>query len=369
MKEGFFFGILGLCSLLPWNAIISVTKYYDERLAGSIYETNYESTFSITYNVTGLILNVVMMFFHDYISDYNLVYSGFLMLLLNFSGFITLIFIHSLGVQSFMFLTIIFIVLNGFSLLFFLTGGMRIASKTSDSAITSFNTGQGVAGIFITLINYLVQSFEPWEVAFVNFFITFLLILSSFLLFINKQDDFIKKNTSQTSLIEPILQRPALQKKILLFKSKFGLISLSMVFIVTLSIFPSLSAQLPKNIVATQFLIYNLFDFFGRVTTFFYYPKSEILIIFLCFLRISLLPCFYSLVNDKNNDNHIDIWIISTILHIVLGLSNGFLSTSSIIIIISKLKEKHEIDFISTVIGFTIIFGLSFGSILSMFFT
>ena len=62
----YIFFLLGIGSLLPWNAFITASEYYRNRFCGTDYVLNFEAWFSVAYSLSSEISLIVRSFVQIY---------------------------------------------------------------------------------------------------------------------------------------------------------------------------------------------------------------------------------------------------------------------------------------------------------------
>lgn len=182
--------------------------------------------------------------------------------------------------------------------------------------------------------------------------------------------------------IGPDLQRQlaqvlSTQKKVIL-----SCFSISYIFVITLAIFPALTARVQSTgksipsivFVALHFFIFNLGDLMGRslpsiVPRIFLFQRMKIIAL-LCLLRTVFIPLVeYCNVTASSDSSHSHLFGDLTFFFIMgtLGLSNGLLATSIFVIgpHQDQLNSSNEQGLAAGLLSWWLSFGLAIGSLSS----
>ena len=325
------FIIVGIASLLPWNAFITASEYFRARFCGTDYERTFESFFSISF-MGFQILGLLTQLFLEYTVGYQ--HRLLIPLLISFCLFLPFMLSVYLNVSAILYFGLSVILASTFGFVsLFLIGGLfefaasRGASKFSQAAMT----GQALSGVIISGYSYVSFVFQPTanlssetdlkdcklsgleelKLPTLLFFLfpTGMLVLSLVLCFfhidsggftfskssfgrkvspivnekinyggIEARDDFELGNGDGPSVatLKTVhrIDLPWNAVFLLLYKLINFVIPLVSIYTVTLSIFPSLTSRVAlcggihsPSFIGFLFLMYNIIDALGRYVT------------------------------------------------------------------------------------------------------
>ena len=350
IESGFLF--LGIGSLLPWNAIISNLDfliYYQKEFHPEITFPNMN--FILNLGIQFLLLSTKKIFKYK-----TQIYTSLLIFLINLILLpITTIYIK--GILGFR-INCIIMLLNGVSNALISSSIFGLVSFFPIKCLISLSMGQGLAGILMNVLRYIILIFFGDNEKNINFSSYIFFTVSAFIMLITifKFHSIYKKKYFQNKLklagedinqdfenesIDEPLKIPDKENK----KEEFSIlyvifkiigINLMIIycFVITFTLFPG--ASIKPNLfnlsmgwkINTIIFIFNLFDTIGRKLLSYINPSKCILYSF-SFLRTILLftfPLVCYCENHKILDNNM-ISILSIINVILLSISNGFLSS------------------------------------------
>ncbi|KAM1102917.1 hypothetical protein ACFX19_011686 [Malus domestica] len=146
-------------------------------------------------------------------------------------------------------------------------------------------------------------------------------------------------------------------------------ISILLIYIVTLSIFPGyITEDVHSQILKDWYPIiliagYNVFDLVGKSLTSVYLPRSSKVAIGSTVVRLLFFPLFYGCLHGPK---FFRTEIPVTILTCLLGLTNGYL-TSVLMILAPKVVQLQHAETAGIVIVLFLVLGLAAGSVVSWF--
>jgi len=168
----------------------------------------------------------------------------------------------------------------------------------------------------------------------------------------------------------------------ILKKTWMYLVSLYLVFLVTLSVFPAVCSLIKSTnenkgdwtdtyfIPVICFLLFNAGDFLGRLSTFlFKYPGPDRpgVMLFLCTLRLAFIPLL--MLCNAQPRSHLPVVLhndaFPACLILVMGLTNGYLGTLCMSFGPIGIPE-HMAEGAGMTLALAMIFGLASGSGLSL---
>ena len=275
----FLFILLGLSSLLPWNAFISASQYFSLRFCDNEkIKRSFESVFSVIYMIsqlTGLISQLILA------SQNKLKHSILLPITIN--SFIFMFIFASIFTTTSASTYFIFMGLNifilGFTSVFLSAGTFQLAAELNSSKYASLlMIGQGCAGIIASVcslaLNYeldktvsqlinvpcdvynrIIGTGPSWYFGFILILLLVSVLLS--LLFIKQKSQYqpiqdnndshdkvynnndINNNIESSSSSSSILLEKSTIQNIAVELLPFS-IPVTLIFIVTLSVFPGM---------------------------------------------------------------------------------------------------------------------------------
>jgi hypothetical protein len=150
------FFILGVGNLLPWNAFITASSYYQNRFCGTPYENSFESYFSMFYTVSQPVGLLATIYFKRHFTTKTLVLYPLILYTVVFVVNTILVTATSFSQVGLFTLTIISTFLCGLSSSV-MNGGLFGLSGILPSAYTgAIMSGQGLAGTAVSAVNLLI---------------------------------------------------------------------------------------------------------------------------------------------------------------------------------------------------------------------
>ncbi len=157
------FFILGIGSLLPWNAFITSSTYYQTRFCGTAYENSFESFFSMLYTAAGPIGLCISILFQDHLPIRTLVLYP---LIIYFGVFIIItimVLITSLDADVLFGITLIGIGGCGICAALMSGGLFGLAGLLPVFYTGAIMNGQGVAGLSVSAVSLLIAAATTTE--------------------------------------------------------------------------------------------------------------------------------------------------------------------------------------------------------------
>ena len=386
----FSFLIFGIAGLLAWNTILSAMDFFSACI------TSYDPSFIFPF--FNFALNIVFQFILIFRKQL-FTYKNQLIFSLVFSGI--LLIVLPLSVSALKDKQTINAVLTSIMILF--QGLLNAVCQSSFFGLVSFfpidiivvmSSGQGIVGILMNVIQYILtfifQENENYNTQAIIFFsIAFLIIVISliFLFLVYKNDYFKKqlilteeynKNTSDSinTLVTAELKEEEdnnntnTNKEISFLELTKLLLDLNILtvvlYIITFSVFPGVCLgfqlyNLDKFKTITIITIYNVSDTLGRMLVSSFNPTKTITYIVIL-SRISLLIIMPIDFYYQNNSN---LFITSTIFALCVifcGVTNG-IGTSLVFALAPSLVPDHIKGRAGSSISFYLIVGIFLGTL------
>ncbi|KAJ2591668.1 hypothetical protein IWW49_001416 [Coemansia sp. RSA 1797] len=402
---------MGLATLLPWNLFISASEFYKYQFGGSTHQQTFHNSFSVVYMVTNFASNIYAMLTVTRSNPNKRIAFG---LAANTISYMVGVFLPFMGVLrgsvSF------YIVLAQMATCAVASGMLTnslfaLAAHFPAAHAEGIFSGQAVAGIIATgaqlVAAYSVSPIDDTgnipapgppdglisrTVAYFIFAAVVNLTLTAGFLHVSRDPyyqqqsklSYHAEHTSDSSsdeaeaeqlitVVTPSMPTPSVVSDFEAFKHTFRDISsycyvIVLDFAVTLSVFPSVTALVTSTsgaqlLTEWHFFVYNIGDFLGRRSA----PSIRISratpLLTLAILRILFIPAFFAChVTFSVWYNGIQSDQSFMALVLVLGLSNGFLSTRSAMVA-PGLSAYPTIA--GSIVAISISSGLALGSVLS----
>ncbi|MEJ1273538.1 solute carrier family 29 (nucleoside transporters) member 2 [Cricetulus griseus] len=379
---GISFFILGLGTLLPWNFFITAIPYFQARLAGAngtaeTLSTNHTGS-TDTYNFNNwvtllsqlplLLFTLLNSFLYQCIPEVVRILGSLLAILLLFVLTAVLVKVDlspglffSITMASVWFINSFCAVLQGS-----LFGQLGTMPSTYS---TLFLSGQGLAGIFAALAMLMSMANEKNGIP------------------ISPQKagpaldlDLEKEPESELELDGP--QKSEKPSVFVVFRKIWlTALCLVLVFTVTLSVFPAITAMVTSSTSPGKwsqffnpiccFLLFNIMDWLGRsLTSYFLWPDedSRLLPLLVC-LRFLFVPLFMLCHVPKRVRLPTIFWQDAYFITFMLlfAISNGYL-VSLTMCLAPRQVLPHEREVAGALMTFFLALGLSCGASLSFLF-
>jgi len=315
------FYILGIGSILPWNFFITANAYFKAKLES---RPDFQVSFQNYFSVAAMVPNVCMMLLNIFVlRRFNRVIRMKVSIVMMFLLFVlttALVLLDTTEWTTAFFATTItsVIVINIFSAV--LQGGLfGVAGMFPPKYTQAFMGGQGLSGLFAAVASILSQlgekdvyksAFGYFTTASVVLLICFVAVIILFRLeFVkhyttdrkymctcqcddSKHDhlaDFVNEDASKKMMLNTKKKKTSrINSYVIVFKKIFPMaFSVTMIFLVTLACFPSITSRIVSVserktkwtelfVAVTCFLFFNLGDYFGRsLAGFIQIPKKH----------------------------------------------------------------------------------------------
>ncbi|XP_044743206.1 equilibrative nucleoside transporter 1 [Chrysoperla carnea] len=398
------FYILGLATLIPWNFFITADEYWmykfrDIHNHTSIHQktplqimfTSYLSVATSVPTTFFLILNAALS--RKVPLGIRMIGSLSIMLIL---FIVTTVFVKintDLWQEQFFAITMVVVVfLSIFSAI--MSGGLYgIVGKFSPTYITAVVSGQSLGGVFAAIAEILSLTFGVTATfsAFVYFMIANVTLALSIIAYIILSNSvFFKYHTIDKAKALAELEATTsltfygtISYTVILKKIRVYAFSIVWVFLVTLSVFPSVTALIESEhegngslwndvyfVPVVTYLVFSLGDYFGRIIAgILQWPnqKQGWILITLNFMRVGFIPLL--MLCNANPRHNMPILISKDVYYIIImacfSLSSGYLTNISMINA-PKSVEPHEKEVASSMMAAFLGIGLAFGSALSL---
>ena len=366
VENGFLF--LGLGSLLSWNTILSQLDFF------ILYQKDYNPeivfpniNFLINLIIQFLLLSTKKIFSYKSMFYFSLLIYAFILF---FFPYITIYFPSEISFK----ISCIFILLNGLANAVISNSMFGLVSFFPIENVIAVGAGQGISGILMTLIRYVILlTLDPQKSinlsSYIFFGISSIIILivirnimhlykNEYFLSVLKNIGEIKSDDINDNLIEnkteeelkEINANENIEKNNDESENKHGMLYLIikifdinllviLCFVITIGLFPSVSIR--PNLfgmsigwkINTIIFLFNLFDTFGRKLLACVKKPSKLLLYIVSILRLAFFFTFPGLIylekyNIINNPNIIGI--LSVINVSLMALSSGFVLNLSL---------------------------------------
>ena len=394
----FSFLIFGLCSLLEWNAILSDIDFFNNKQP----KINPQFSFSFFNSFFNIIVQFILVY-----KPKPFQYKKQLLFTL-ISTFLVLIFLP-LSVILFkdnsnnflsISITIILILFGGFCNALGASGFFGLCSYFPLDLIINMSTGQGIAGILMNIIQYLILLIKTSENTKTLCFFGFACIIILFSIFVIirvyqipfflnflKNTDEIEDNIKK---LDKLLNEEKKEEKLIFDKDNINLslidkedsffnltkqlkeinILVIILYITTFLLFPGVCItpeffSLDETKTITIIAIYNVFDTVGRYIVNCIEPtkfKAYVIILSRTVL-IFIMPYISYLEKKEKSELLISLMLFFSVLY--LGLSNG-IGTSLCFGLAPKFVKEHMKGKAGSSVSFFLIIGIFIGSCLAI---
>ncbi|KAG2182695.1 hypothetical protein INT44_005675 [Umbelopsis vinacea] len=418
------FVLQGAAMLLPWNVFITASTFFASRFAQTPYGETFQNYFSTYFTVSNLAFFAYALWKQKQANANKRVILAVLINTVAFMIIMVTVPMAGFSGLSYFWFIMFLVVATAATTSFFQIGVFAAASRFPHKYLQGVMSGQALAGTAVALSSILSAlaaspTTKPDEEAIrksaVLYFLSALLItvvaLVGYLVLLRQP--FFKyymtdrptgnsllrdeDNNDDDSDPEMVFQPDvAIDLTILgvLKKIKWLAFSVAYVFIVTIAVFPSITAlvksvrahppdssvvnmQLPRVLqddifVAFHFLIFNIFDWVGRI-----FPLSSWLrtsnsklLTFYSLLRTTCIPLFLFcnvVAADKTLPVLINSDFVYFMLLILFSLTNGWIGSLSMMAIpdLSSLATPEEKSLGGSIMSFCLCVGLAIGGVSS----
>ncbi|KAI8577593.1 hypothetical protein K450DRAFT_282521 [Umbelopsis ramanniana AG] len=418
------FVLQGAAMLLPWNVFITASTFFASRFAQTPYGETFQNYFSTYFTVSNLAFFAYALWKQKKASANARVVLAVLINTVAFTIIMVTVPMAGFSGLSYFYFIMFLVVLTAATTSFFQIGVFAAASRFPHKYLQGVMSGQALAGTAVALSSILSAlaaspTTKPDEEAIrksaVLYFLSALLItvvaLVGYLVLL-RQPFFMyymadrptgnsllrdEDNNDDDSDPEMVFQPDvAIDLTILgvLKKIKWLAFSVAYVFVVTIAVFPSITAlvksvrahppdssvvnvQLPRVLqddifVAFHFLIFNIFDWVGRI-----FPLSSLLrtsnpklLTFYSLLRTTCIPLFLFcnvVAADKTLPVLINSDFVYFMLLILFSLTNGWIGSLCMMAIpdLSSLGTPEEKSLGGSIMSFCLCVGLAIGGVSS----
>jgi len=316
----------------------------------------------------------------------------------------------------FFWVIMVLVLLTGLYSSFCQNGLFVISSKLPSRYTASLMNGQGFAGVAVSLSQIIATSLAPQEAnpspgnvkfsALIYFVVALVVLVVSLLIFFAiykfpvfqyfenahmkriMREQFFREQSGGEESKSLMENHPLASPSYWTVFKQIWFLALSVffVFVITLSLFPSIVASIQSVntsssnriyhdlFVPFTFLLYNAGDFFGRILG----EKIDIIrpkrLWIFVFLRTIFFPLFLlsNVILFDSAGNPVDLYLpkvfaydeLFWVLMLLFGLSNGFLANRAMILGPDQVNDKEK-EKAGAIMVFFLMSGLFFGSLCS----
>mmetsp|Transcript_25862 Transcript_25862/g.65467 ORF Transcript_25862/g.65467 Transcript_25862/m.65467 type:complete len:528 (-) Transcript_25862:2705-4288(-) len=423
------FFLQGMGMLFPWNIFINASAYFAARFKESNYEETFENYFSICFMGSNLIFLAVSVAVQDKIPLRLRIALPLSVNMVIFLVTTILVNIEDVDADTLFIITIVCIFISGFMTAFLQGGIFGLAGQFAPKYTQAVMTGQGVAGLLVSVTAIVTTAAEPATgqpppysvvatsatvyfavavgvlvVALVTYVILEKLDIThyyrdKFRLAVIKEKKRVESvkqgnngDAEESPLLTPVKGSAAAKevgkkesgKLATVIKDCWPLmLSVFLVFFTTLSLFPSIIAQIqsvnnPNNVpspkagrffgdifVPFQFLLFNLFDWLGRLSSGMKKKAPAKVVYIFAFVRLAFFPLFmFSNISYAKSAPVFNNDAFPLVFMVFFAFSNGYFSSLCMMYGPDKVKDAHK-DLAGAVMVLCLTIGLSAGSMFS----
>ncbi|KAI9272776.1 nucleoside transporter-domain-containing protein [Phascolomyces articulosus] len=421
------FVLYGVAMLLPWNVFITASEYFARRFAGTSYDENFQNYFSICFTATNLLVFTYLLWQQSKATYRVDIFWPALANAAIFGILAISVAISTEGITYFA-LTIVLLVLTAATTSYFQVGVFADASRFPPQYIQAVMSGQGVAGVAVAVASILSAfagsaTDTPDEAAvtrsaFLYFMSAFLITVAALVgrVIVTRRPFYIRQMNSDPALLSnsPIEQEDEEEQVddeqrffsnqqqqtevsiLAVVQKSWGLVfAVAYVFIITLAVFPSITAliksvsrHLPASattqgepihsnnnrfldddvFVAFHFVLFNVGDWIGRILPIMdsmrtFKPK---LLVVLSLLRTLFVPAFLFcniVASDRTLPVLIDNDVVYFLIVSIFAVSNGWLGSLTMMAAPQQqsITSPAEKSLVGSVMSFSLVAGLAIG--------
>ncbi|XP_066282833.1 equilibrative nucleoside transporter 1-like [Branchiostoma lanceolatum] len=373
------FFMLGLGMLLPWNIFITANMYFRNRFAKSSYEDTFENYFSVASMVPNVVFQLLNIFVAHKVSLNLRMVVPLITMLVCFIVTAIMVWVRDISTIGFFLVTIFTVVVINLASAIMQGGSFGVAGKFPGRYTQAIMSGQALAGVFSALASILslAAGGDPTHSGF-GYFLTavaaIVVAMVSYLL-LNKFEyaRFYLQNTQELPSLSKDASSPGVNGAVpaadvsdltgsgaenmaVISRSSYlqifrkiwmPAVSVMFTFLVTLSVFPSVSSLIESVsksdgsrwtgeffIPVTCFLFFNLSDLAGRIIAgAVQFPKEKsVLLPILVLLRTGFMPLFmFCNAQPEEFTRHLPVVFDSDaypiVFMVLMGVSNGYLGS------------------------------------------
>ncbi|EJD54145.1 hypothetical protein AURDEDRAFT_96686 [Auricularia subglabra TFB-10046 SS5] len=396
--------MLGAALLLPWNAMITATSYFQSRLAS---RPDYRDKFSYTLSTTLTTSNLIFLL-HATLTSKSSPLTRRLrassLVITAFFAFFSLTALVPIPPVPFFYVILVAGAVQAAAGSYLNTAVFALGSLFGPLTLQAAMAGQAAAGILVSIVQLattysaLRRPVDASEDSAGRGAFWFFSFSTVFMLVSLAGHTYVARQRAYQRVLEPFeamqsgprvhgADKEGLQhigrvaKANLIYNA-----TVAYVFVVTLSVFPAITASVkpshpapdgtpslahPYMFTALHFLLFNIGDWLGRYLCSF--PRFVIwngkVLAILAVIRTLFIPLFLSCnFGTAAATGASDVWFF--VLVLALGTSNGWLSSLCMmsapdIVHNPRLAGREDVDTAATIASFCLVGGLSLGSIVS----
>ncbi|KAM0984106.1 hypothetical protein ACFX2I_011492 [Malus domestica] len=375
---------LGLGYLLPWNAFITAVDYF----AYLYPDASVDRIFSVVYMVVGLFCLLLIIFYSHMSEAYVRINVGlglFVVSLLVVPLMDVFYIKGRVGLYDGFYVTVAAVALSGVADALVQGSLIGAASELPGTYIQAIVAGTAGSGVVVSALRIVTKAVYPQTADGLRksanlYFAVGIVIIVICIVFYNVAPRIpvmkyyadlkvqaVNDETEEKGPLTVTVLRSTLWHVV--DRVKWYGISILLIYIVTLSIFPGyITEDVHSQILKDWYPIiliagYNVFDLVGKSLTSVYLPRSSKVAIGSTVVRLLFFPLFYGCLHGPK---FFRTEIPVTILTCLLGLTNGYL-TSVLMILAPKVVQLQHAETAGIVIVLFLVLGLAAGSVVSWF--
>ncbi|KAM1437935.1 hypothetical protein FF1_011642 [Malus domestica] len=375
---------LGLGYLLPWNAFITAVDYF----AYLYPDASVDRIFSVVYMVVGLFCLLLIIFYSHMSEAYVRINVGlglFVVSLLVVPLMDVFYIKGRVGLYDGFYVTVAAVALSGVADALVQGSLIGAASELPGTYIQAIVAGTAGSGVVVSALRIVTKAVYPQTAEGLRksanlYFAVGIVIIVICIVFYNVAPRIpvmkyyadlkvqaVNDETEEKGPLTVTVLRSTLWHVV--DRVKWYGISILLIYIVTLSIFPGyITEDVHSQILKDWYPIiliagYNVFDLVGKSLTSVYLPRSSKVAIGSTVVRLLFFPLFYGCLHGPK---FFRTEIPVTILTCLLGLTNGYL-TSVLMILAPKVVQLQHAETAGIVIVLFLVLGLAAGSVVSWF--
>ena len=152
---------LGIGTLLPWNAFITASSYFQHRFQGGPFEDTFESAFGLAYNASNLVALLLLLAVQQFLSESVLITGPYLLTAAIFFAMAVLAVVDVSSGRALFEITMMCVLSCGLLAAPMIAGVTGLASTFPRDCSSSFFSGQALAGVMASLVSLLTTVSSP----------------------------------------------------------------------------------------------------------------------------------------------------------------------------------------------------------------
>ncbi|KAL1936478.1 hypothetical protein VTP01DRAFT_612 [Rhizomucor pusillus] len=417
------FFIYGVAMLLPWNVFITASEFFARRFAGTQYAETFQNYFSTYFTATNLFIFAILLWRQSNSSTFRVDVMSPVTLNAIVFGIMSITVETDTQGSGYFWFSLLLLVLTGATTSVFQVAVFAEACRFPSEYVQAVMSGQGIAGVAVAVTSILSAfagsaTEAPDEAAirrsaFLYFMaalgITLMALIGRIIVvrqaFYKRQMEFESVDSSAIATSGLDDEEESIDDAQRFFAdqdSKLSIVSVvkkssalvfavGYVFVITLALFPSITALI-KSVsryppsaksaanrffdddvfIAFHFVIFNVGDWIGRTMPIVEWLRTfkPNLLLLLSLSRTIFIPLFLwcnIVVSDRQLVTFIDSDLLYFVILSAFAVSNGWLGSLTMMAAPQQesITSSAEKSLVGSVMSFSLVLGLAIGGAMS----